>query len=109
MTVRCLSPGDIVFGRYPNIDFLYGGSIDGDESGASMICSDLPEDDTRSCRDMEPVGTKAIMRSIARCPVESARSHSEIERPLERPRMKLLAAKPSADYDAKFDFPDARA
>src|SRR6266700_471599 len=56
-----LVTGDIVFfGRYPNIDFLYGGSIDGMIRGVDELLK-FAKDDTKIVPGHGPVGTKAMM------------------------------------------------
>src|SRR5438094_849840 len=57
-----LATGDIVtFGRYPNIDFVYGGSIDGMIRGVDVLLQ-AAKDDTRIVPGHGPVGTKAMVR-----------------------------------------------
>ena len=66
-----LVTGDIVFfGRYPNIDFLYGGSIDGMIRGVDDLLK-FAKDDTKIVPGHGPVGTKATMREYRQMLVEA--------------------------------------
>ena len=57
-----LATGDIVFfGRYPNIDFAYGGSIDGMIRGVDQVL-DFAREDATIVPGHGPVGTKAMIR-----------------------------------------------
>src|SRR5207237_5550410 len=57
-----LVAGDLVFfGRYPNIDFAYGGSIDGMIRDVDALIA-FAGDDTKIVPGHGPAGTKAMMR-----------------------------------------------
>lgn len=95
-----LATGDIItFGRYPNIDYLYGGSIDGMINGVDAVLR-LTTDDTKIVPGHGPLGTRAMivayreMLTMVRARVQSliAAGRTEDE---------TVAAKPNADYDAK--------
>ena len=102
-----LVTGDIVFfGRYPNIDFLYGGSIDGMIRGVDDLLN-FAKDDTKIVPGHGPVGTKAIMREYRQMLVE-ARDRIQKLKAAGKTEDEVVAAKPNADYDAKFGS-DARA
>lgn len=95
-----LATGDIVtFGRYPNIDYLYGGSIDGMISGVDAVLG-MAKDDTKIVPGHGPLGTRAMIRGY-RAMLVSLR---ERVRDLMRKGMtedEVVAARPTADYDAK--------
>jgi cyclase len=102
-----LVAGDLVFfGRYPNIDFLYGGSIDGMIRGVDGLL-EFAKDDTRIVPGHGPAGTKAMMRDYRRMLVE-ARDRITKLKAAGKTEDEVVAAKPNADYDAKFGV-DARA
>jgi glyoxylase-like metal-dependent hydrolase (beta-lactamase superfamily II) len=92
--------GDIVFfGRYPNIDFAYHGSIDGMIKGVDQVLA-LVTDDMKIVPGHGPVGTKAQIREyrqmlvVARDRVEKAIAAGMTED-------QVVAAKPNSDYDTK--------
>src|SRR5437763_12984683 len=61
-----LVAGDLVFfGRYPNIDFVYGGSIDGLIRGVDEILA-FAKDDTKIVPGHGPLGTKAMVGDYRR-------------------------------------------
>jgi cyclase len=95
-----LATGDIVtFGRYPNIDYLYGGSIDGMISGVDAVLR-LVKDDTKIVPGHGPLGTRAMIQEY-RAMLVTLR---ERVRDLMRKGMsedEVVAAHPTADYDAK--------
>jgi cyclase len=102
-----LVAGDLVFfGRYPNIDFLYGGSIDGMIRGVDGLL-EFAKDDTRIVPGHGPAGTKAMMRDYRRMLTE-ARDRIATLKAAGKTEDEVVAAKPNADYDAKFGV-DARA
>jgi glyoxylase-like metal-dependent hydrolase (beta-lactamase superfamily II) len=102
-----LVAGDLVFfGRYPNIDFLYGGSIDGMIRGVDGLL-EFAKDDTRIVPGHGPAGTKAMMRDYRQMLVE-ARDRIAKLKAAGKTEDEVVAAKPNADYDAKFGV-DARA
>jgi cyclase len=101
-----LATGDIVFlGRYPNIDFAYGGSIDGMIRGVDELIN-FARETTTIVPGHGPVGTKAMMREyremlvVARDRVQKLKAAGKTED-------EVVAAKPNADYDARFGL-DAR-
>ena len=96
-----LVTGDIVFfGRYPNIDFLYGGSIDGMIRGVDELLK-FAKDDTKIVPGHGPVGTKAMMREYRQTLVD-ARDRVQKLKAAGKTEDEAVAAKPNADYDAKF-------
>jgi glyoxylase-like metal-dependent hydrolase (beta-lactamase superfamily II) len=102
-----LVAGDLVFfGRYPNIDFLYGGSIDGMIRGVDGLL-EFAKDDTRIVPGHGPAGTKAMMRDYRQMLVQ-ARDRIATLKGAGKTEDEVVAAKPNADYDAKFGV-DARA
>lgn len=95
-----LATGDIVtFGRYPNIDYLYGGSIDGMIAGVDAVLG-MAKDDTKIVPGHGPLGTRAMIRDYRAMLVVLR----ERVRDLMRKGMtedQVVAARPTADYDAK--------
>jgi glyoxylase-like metal-dependent hydrolase (beta-lactamase superfamily II) len=95
-----LSTGDtFTNGRYPNIDFLNGGSVKGVISAADIYLS-LADDRTRIVPGHGPLATRAQLVAY-RAMMVAAR-----ERMLELVRAgksldEVYAAKPFADFDAK--------
>jgi len=96
-----LATGDIVvFNRYPNIDFAYGGSIDGMIRGVDEIIA-FAKDDTKIVPGHGPLGTKAMIREYRQMLVE-ARERIQKLKAAGKSEDEVVAAKPNADYDAKF-------
>jgi cyclase len=96
-----LVTGDIVFfGRYPNIDFAYGGSIDGMIHGVDELLGFAREDAT-IVPGHGPVGTKAMMREYRQMLVV-ARDRIQKLKAAGKTEDEVVAAKPNADYDAKY-------
>jgi cyclase len=96
-----LATGDIVvFGRYPNIDFAYGGSIDGMIRGVDEVIA-FAKDDTRIVPGHGPLGTKAMIRDYRQMLVDVRERISKLKAG-GRSEDEVVAAKPNADYDAKF-------
>jgi cyclase len=96
-----LVAGDLVFfGRYPNIDFVYGGSIDGMIRGTDELLN-LAKDDTRIVPGHGPAGTKAMMRDY-RAMLAEARERIAKLKAAGKTEEEVVALKPTADYDAKF-------
>ncbi len=95
-----LATGDIVtFGRYPNIDYLYGGSIDGMIAGVDAVLG-MAKDDTKIVPGHGPLGTRAMIQDY-RAMLVTLR---ERVRDLMRKGMtedEVVAVRPTADYDAK--------
>jgi glyoxylase-like metal-dependent hydrolase (beta-lactamase superfamily II) len=95
-----LATGDIVtFGRYPNIDVPYGGSIDGMIRGVDAVLA-VAKDDTKIVPGHGPLGNKEMVR-VYRQILADARSR--IQKLIEEGKTEdqVVAAKPTADYDAK--------
>lgn len=102
-----LAAGDLVFfGRYPNIDFAYGGSIDGMIRGVDELLK-FARDDTKIVPGHGPVGTKAMMRDYRAMLVETRNRIAKLKAD-GKSEDEIVAARPNADYDAKFGV-DARA
>jgi glyoxylase-like metal-dependent hydrolase (beta-lactamase superfamily II) len=95
-----LATGDIItFGRYPNIDYLYGGSIDGMIDGVDAVLR-LANDDTKIVPGHGPPGTKAMIRDYREMlTTVRARIRTLIDQ--GKTEDDVVAAKPNADYDAK--------
>jgi cyclase len=101
-----LIAGDLVFfARYPNIDYLYGGSIDGQIRGADELLA-LVNDDTAIVPGHGPVGTKAMLRDYRQM-LADARERIQKLKAAGKSEEQVFAARPNADYDAKFG-PDAK-
>jgi len=95
-----LATGDIVtFGRYPNIDFAYGGNIDGMIRGVDVVLG-AAKNDTKIVPGHGPLGTKAQVREYRRMLVD-ARDRVAKLKTAGRTEDQAVAAKPTADYDAK--------
>src|SRR5439155_10415560 len=93
-----LVAGDLVFfGRYPNIDFAYGGSIDGMIRGVDELLK-FAKDDTKIVPGHGPVGNKAMMRDYRQMLVE-ARDRIAKLKSAGKTEDEIVAAKPNADYD----------
>src|SRR5436190_5305625 len=96
-----LVAGDLVFfGRYPNIDFVYGGSIDGMIRGTDELLS-VAREDTRIVPGHGPAGNKAMLRDY-RTMLGEARERIAKLKAAGRSEEEVVAARPTADYDAKF-------
>jgi len=96
-----LVAGDLVFyGRYPNIDFVYGGSIDGMIRGTDDLLS-FAKEDTKIVPGHGPAGTKAMMRDY-RTMLAQARERIAKLKAAGKTEEEIVALKPTADYDAKF-------
>jgi cyclase len=101
-----LATGDIVFlGRYPNIDFAYGGSIDGMIRGVDELIN-FARETTTIVPGHGPVGTKAMMREYREMLVV-ARDRVQRLKAAGKTEDEVVAARPNADYDARFGL-DAR-
>jgi glyoxylase-like metal-dependent hydrolase (beta-lactamase superfamily II) len=100
-----LVAGDVLFfGRYPNIDFAYGGSIDGMIRGTDELLQ-LVKDDTTVVPGHGPVGNKAMMREYRQMLV-TARDRIAKLKAAGKSEDEIVAARPNADYDAKFNLDD---
>jgi glyoxylase-like metal-dependent hydrolase (beta-lactamase superfamily II) len=96
-----LVAGDVVFfGRYPNIDFVYGGSIDGMIRGTDELLS-FAREDTTIVPGHGPAGSKAMLRDY-RTMLAQARERIAKLKAAGKTEEEVVAAKPTADYDAKF-------
>lgn len=96
-----LATGDIVFfGRYPNIDFAYGGSIDGMIRGVDQVL-DFAREDAAIVPGHGPVGTKAMIREYREMLVVS-RDRIQRLKAAGKSEDEVVAARPNADYDARF-------
>jgi cyclase len=96
-----LTTGDIVFfGRYPNIDFAYGGSIDGMIRGVDELIN-FAKERTTIVPGHGPVGTKAMMRDYREMLVV-ARDRIQRLKAAGKTEDEVVAAKPNADYDARY-------
>jgi cyclase len=95
-----LIAGDLAFfGRYPNIDFLYGGSIDGAIRGADELLK-LVKPDTVIVPGHGPAGTTATLRAY-RAMLADARERIAKLKAAGKTEEEVVAARPTADYDAK--------
>ena len=95
-----LATGDIVtFGRYPNIDFAYAGSIDGMIRGVDVLLQ-VANDNAKIVPGHGPVGTKAMVRDYRQILVD-ARDRIQKLIAAGKTEDEAVAAKPNADYDAK--------
>jgi glyoxylase-like metal-dependent hydrolase (beta-lactamase superfamily II) len=95
-----LATGDVVvFGRYPNIDFAYGGSIDGMIRGVDEVIA-FAKDDTKIVPGHGPLGTKAMIREYRQMLVD-VRDRIQKLKAGGKSEDEVVAAKPNADYDAK--------
>src|SRR5262249_23401407 len=96
-----LVAGDLVFfGRYPNIDFVYGGSIDGMIRGTDELLK-VAKDDTRIVPGHGSAGTKAVMRNNGPRLAEARERIAKLKAG-GKTEEEVVAWKPTADYDAKF-------
>jgi glyoxylase-like metal-dependent hydrolase (beta-lactamase superfamily II) len=96
-----LVAGDLVFyGRYPNIDFVYGGSIDGMIRG-TMELLNLAEEDTKIVPGHGPAGTKAMMRDYGTMLAEARERIAKLKA-TGKTEEEVVALRPTADYDARF-------
>jgi len=95
-----LAAGDIVtFGRYPNIDYLYGGSIDGEIAGVDAVLG-MAKDDTKIVPGHGPLGTRAMIQDYRAMLVTlRARVLDLVRKGMTEDE--VVAAHPTADYDAK--------
>jgi glyoxylase-like metal-dependent hydrolase (beta-lactamase superfamily II) len=95
-----LIAGDLAFfGRYPNIDFLFGGSIDGAIRGADELLR-LAKPDTTVVPGHGPAGTTATLREY-RAMLADARERVAKLKAAGRTEDEVVAARPTADHDAK--------
>jgi len=96
-----LATGDIVvFGRYPNIDFAYGGSIDGMIRGVDEVIA-FAKDDTKIVPGHGPLGTKTMIRDYRQMLVDVRERIGKLKA-TGKSEDEVVAAKPNADYDAKY-------
>jgi cyclase len=96
-----LATGDFVFfGRYPNIDFAYGGSIDGMIRGVDELLN-FARENTTIVPGHGPVGNKIMMREYREMLVV-ARDRIQKLKAAGKSEDEVVAAKPNADYDARY-------
>ena len=96
-----LATGDIVFlGRYPNIDFAYGGSIDGMIRGVDELIN-FARETTTIIPGHGPVGTRANMREYREMLVVARERIAKLKA-AGKSEDEIVAAKPNADYDGRF-------
>jgi cyclase len=96
-----LVAGDVVFyGRYPNIDFVYGGSIDGMIRGTDELLH-VAKEDTTIVPGHGPAGSKAMLRDY-RTMLAAARERIARLKAAGKTEEEVVAMKPTADYDARF-------
>jgi glyoxylase-like metal-dependent hydrolase (beta-lactamase superfamily II) len=99
--VNVLAAGDLAFfNRYPNIDYFYGGTIDGQIRGADELLA-LVKDDTKIVPGHGPIGTKATLRDYRQMLVVG-RDRIQKLKAAGKTEDEIIAARPNADYDAKF-------
>jgi glyoxylase-like metal-dependent hydrolase (beta-lactamase superfamily II) len=95
-----LITGDLAFfGRYPNIDFLFGGSIDGAIRGADELLR-LAKPDTTIVPGHGPAGTTATLREY-RAMLADARERVARLKTEGRTEDEVVAARPTADHDTR--------
>jgi glyoxylase-like metal-dependent hydrolase (beta-lactamase superfamily II) len=95
-----LIAGDLAFfGRYPNIDFLFGGSIDGAIRGADELLK-LVGPDTTVVPGHGPAGTTATLREYRTMLADARERVAKLEAG-GKTEDEVVAAHPTADYDAK--------
>jgi glyoxylase-like metal-dependent hydrolase (beta-lactamase superfamily II) len=95
-----LIAGDLAFfGRYPNIDFLFGGSIDGAIRGADELLR-LAKPDTTVVPGHGPAGTTATLRAY-RAMLADARERVARLKAEGKTEDEVVAARPLADHDAR--------
>jgi glyoxylase-like metal-dependent hydrolase (beta-lactamase superfamily II) len=103
-----LVAGDVLFfGRYPNIDFAYGGSIDGMIRGVDELLASV-KDDTVVIPGHGPVGNKAMAKEFRQMLVDARERIGKLKT-AGKSEDEIIAAKPMADHDAKFGGGGARA
>ena len=96
-----LATGDIVFlGRYPNIDFAYGGSIDGMIRGVDELIN-FARETTTIIPGHGPVGTRANMREYREMLVVARERIAKLKA-AGKSEDEIVAAKPNADYDGRY-------
>jgi cyclase len=96
-----LIAGDIVgFGGYPNIDFAYGGSIDGMIRGVDELLQ-FAKDDTKIVPGHGPLGNKGTLREYRQMLAVTGDRVKKLKA-AGKTEDEIIAAKPNADYDAKF-------
>lgn len=95
-----LSTGDtFTNGRYPNIDFLNGGSVKGVISAADIYMS-LANDDTKIVPGHGPLATKAQLTEYRAMMVAARERMAKLVKE-GKSLDEVYAAKPFADFDAK--------
>jgi glyoxylase-like metal-dependent hydrolase (beta-lactamase superfamily II) len=100
-----ISTGDTVaMGRYPNIDFANGGTLKGMIAVADAYLS-LANDNTKIVPGHGPLATKAQLAEY-RAMLSTARDRMLALIKEGKSEADILAAKPFADFDAKFKASD---
>ncbi len=97
-----LATGDIVtFGRYPNIDFANGGNINGMVSALDLYLQ-LTNDSSKVVPGHGPVGTKAMLVEYRQMLLTS---RERVQKLIAegKAEAEIVAAKPNADYDARYN------
>ena len=95
-----LAAGDIVtFGRYPNIDYLYDGSIDGEIAGVDAVLG-MAKDDTKIVPGHGPLGTRAMIQDYRAMLVTMRQRVLDLMRK-GMTEDEVVAAHPTAGYDAR--------
>lgn len=99
--------GDVAFfGRFPNIDFVYRGTIDGQIRGVDELVK-IVGDDSKVVPGHGPVGSKATLTEYRHMLV-TARDRIRKLKMAGKSEDEIIAERPNADYDTKFGV-DARA
>src|SRR5262249_37296326 len=95
-----LIAGDLAFfGRYPNVGFLFGGSIDGAIRGADELLRIVRPDST-VVPGHGHAGTTATLAEY-RTMLAAARERVARLKAADKTEDEVVAARPTADYDAK--------
>ena len=95
-----LATGDIVtFGRYPNIDVPYGGTLDGIIAGVDVLLG-VGDENTKIVPGHGPLGTKAEVRAY-RQTLADARQRIAALIAAGKSEDEAVAARPNAESDAR--------
>lgn len=104
---KVLVTGDLAFfGRFPNIDFVYRGTVDGQLRGVDELMK-LVADDTKVVPGHGPAGNRATLAEFRQMLV-TARDRIQKLKSAGKSEDEIIAERPNADYDEKFGV-DARA
>ena len=102
-----LVTGDIVtFGRYPNIDFVIGGHIDGMIEVTDLYIG-MIGDDTKVVPGHGPVGSVETLREYRRM-LATSRDRVRAAMAEGKSEDEIIAARPNADYDAAMNVEERR-